>query len=195
MLQFVRERVKLFLKEESGEVAIEFAFTFLPVTIALIGTFETAWMMLVRNNMGNAASEIARSIRTGTNISAATGRPWNMQELKAKYCSLLYTVRCDLVFIRLTTMDTIGEAAGKGTGIQISRGGSWSVSDNCGAGSASSSCNYGSPASESGTPGSVVLFSAYATYPGLARFWNPALAHTSDGKSILMTSQLFTNEP
>lgn len=190
----MKNRISCFWSDNSGAVAIEFAASFLPVTIALIGTFETAWMMMVQNDMSRAAAETARYIRLGV------ARNWTVDQIRTEYCSHLWVVSCQTadIKIELHEMDTIAQAsdAASGNTILSGSGNTRSVGNNaCFKADGTSCTRLGSPALASGSTGSVMLMKVYGQFPGLARLWSPFLWHTSSGATILRVTQLFTTEP
>ena len=210
MLQLIREKIISFSKDETGAVALEFAVHFFPVTIAMIGIFETIWILMVQNDMGRAAAETARYMRLGIAVNAA-GVSWDETELRTRFCNNLWIVSCDNplhprhpMAFEVRVLDTLGEAASQPISDILQTVTDTDSDHNSYTYMTMNSLidpdAYGKPAlwdedTESMTESSVVLFRVYMAFPALARLWDPAIAHTRDGRSILSVTQIFTTEP
>jgi Flp pilus assembly pilin Flp len=180
------EKLRQFWKKDDGAVAIEFAFHFFPVTICMIGVFETIWMMVIQNDMSRAAADVSRTIRVGGAYKAGSNppEPWEYADLKNAYCARLWVITCDNASVfDVRELSNYGDA--------------WDVDrDNPAFNTTTRTLSQDDvPALNFGGPSSVVLFRVYGAFPGLARLWNPGLAHLADGRTLIRVTELFVNEP
>ena len=203
MFQQFKEKFNFFLKDETGAVAIEFAVQFFPVTIAMIGIFETVWIMMVHNDMGRAAAETGRYMRMGMTYSESGGvrTGWTPADLQTKFCNSLWIVQCKPSMppvFEVRVLNTLADAKNQSIFDAVSN--TTPVTMNNVIGHEDAAFPYGKAANwddttDCMTEHSVVLFRVYMAFPALARLWNPSLANTSDGKTVISVAHLFTNEP
>jgi Flp pilus assembly protein TadG len=169
-------RLAGFLKDKSGQAAVELALVSTPFFLLLFGIVELGLIFLVSSSLENATAQAARTIRTGSfqNGSTPTGAA-----LKASICANFDWLPADCssnLFLDVRTFSTFSSV----TAPQPVSNGSFNPS--------ALSCNPGGP-------GDIVVVRAYYLWPLIAPLMSKALQQVNGGKTLITSTATFRNEP
>jgi Flp pilus assembly protein TadG len=169
-------RLRRFSEARGGAAAVEFAMISVPFLLLLFGIVELSLVFLLSTTLDNAASEAARTIRTG---ELQTNGGGSASTFKASICDNLGWLKGDCVknlYVDVRTFATFAAV----TAPQPIVGGKFDASK----------LQF--------TPGAqkdIVVVRAYYKWPFITPMVSKAMQQLSDGSMLMMSTVTFRNEP
>ncbi len=169
-------RLRGFLKDRSGQAAVELALVSTPFFLLLFGIVELGLIFLVSSSLENATAQAARTIRTGAfqNGSAPTSAA-----LKQSICTNFNWLPADCMgnlYLDVRTFSSFSTV----TAPQPVSSGTFNP--------AALTCNPGGP-------GDIVVVRAYYLWPLIAPLMSRAIQQVNGGKTVITSTATFRNEP
>jgi Flp pilus assembly protein TadG len=173
----LQARCRRFARAQGGAAVVEFALMSVPFFLLLFGIIELSLIFLLSTTMDNAASEVARTVRTGE-LQLKGGA--TAQTFKTAICDTLGWLKGDCtknLYVEVRTFDTF----------QL-------------AGQAPSPVDNGQFKPDNfqfqlGQPGSIEVVRAYYKWPFITPMVGKAMHQLKDGSMVLMSTVTFRNEP
>jgi Flp pilus assembly protein TadG len=176
---------KLFSRDESGAVAIEFAILALPFFTLIFAILETSIVFLAGQILDAAVHDASRKIRTGQAQQAA----WNLTAFRTDVCNKLYGMfDCAGLRLKVEVVSTFANAQGAITS---------PIEEECTPdGDPEADCDW--VIVEEFTPGvgsSVVLVQVYYKWPTLVNLPYFNLATQAGNTRLMAAVRVLRNEP
>lgn len=175
-----------FRRNDSGAVAIEFAFVapvFFALTFAII---EIGLVFLASNVLENGTQEVARLIRTGQAANwQGTGQPITQDEFRQQLCNQIsFMLSCDgsKLYIDVRSFSSFGSA---GFPDPIDANGNLNANLN----------NFQTGQSGSSGTNDIILVRIYYEWQLFTPFFGQYFANMNGNIRLLSSSVAFRNEP
>jgi Flp pilus assembly protein TadG len=172
-----RLRRRLFVHDERGATAIEFALLAVPFFGILCAIFETALIFMAGEVLDSAVADANRWILTGQAQEAG----FDIEDYRSLMCTRTFgLLDCSRIHLQIESIETFAEAE-----VTIP------VDPEC-----EEDCEWTEP--ELYTPGQgsdVVLVRAYYRWPLILDFMGFGMDNMADGTRLLGAVHIFRNEP
>jgi len=163
-------------RDQSGAVAVEFAFVALPFFLLVFAIMQIALVFLSDQILETAVADAARMIRTGQAKTAG----WGVTQFNTQVCGELYSL------LDCTQLQTYISTAATFSAITVTP----PINSQTGAFNASPSYD-----SNANTASQIVVVSTYYEYPTLFSALGLNLADQANNTRLLGAVAAFRNEP
>jgi len=160
----------------SGSSAVEFAFVGLPFFFMLFAIMEIGLIFVTDSILDNATSNAARLVRTGQ----ATGSSMTGAQFKTELCSRMSIFSGDCAAKATVDVRALPQFRNANPPDPIANGTSFDASG----------LTY-----ISGQPGDLMLVRVWYEHPLITPFLAQAISQLDDGKTLIVATTAFRNEP
>ena len=123
-MQMSVKNIKIFLSQQSGSAAIEFALLVVPATFIIAGIFEISLMLGAQSLLQSATSEATREIRTGK-LQSASDEEEKFKEIICNKIDIMMDCGTDNDKIMVDVLDVNKFSDAKGNNAQFKPDGSF----------------------------------------------------------------------